>query len=358
MPAAAKPPNQLPLWLITLALIGAAAVTLMTSQGTGTSAIPYSQFQQLLNEGKVTKVVVSGDTLRGTLSEKLPDGNDNFTTVQVPVDLAGDLSKHHVEFSATAGAGAFATLLSWVLPPLLFVGIWMFASRAMSGRGGASGGFGGFGGGLLSVGRSRAKLVAETDVKVSFADGAGVRRGEGRTARDRRFPEETSRRVCPAGRLHPARHPAGRPAQHRQERCLPARWPARPACRSIPPTAQSSSKCSSASAQPACATCSSKREDLAVHHLHRRAGRAGPCPWCHRTAGGAWTRRSRRLIQLLAEMDGFDRSVGDRSSWRRPTAREILRSGAAAATLRGDSTARCWWIGRTRRGASISCASI
>src|SRR5580658_4093547 len=171
---AAKPPNQLPLWLITLALIGAAAVTMLTNHGPGTSAIPYSQFEQLLNDGKVTKVVVSGDALSGTLSEKLPDGNTNFTTVQVPVDLAGDLAKHHVEFSATGGAGAFGTLLSWVLPPLLFVGIWMFASRAMSGRGGAGGGFGGFGGGLLSVGRSRAKLVAETDVKVSFADVAGV----------------------------------------------------------------------------------------------------------------------------------------------------------------------------------------
>ncbi len=174
MPAA-KQPNPLPLWLITLALIGAATVTLLTSQGTGTTAIPYSEFQQLLNDGKVTKVVVSGDTLRGTLSEKLPDGNDTFTTVQVPGDLAGDLAKHHVEFSATGGAGPFGTLLSWVLPPLLFVGIWMFASRAMmGGRGGTGGGFGGFGGGLLSVGRSRAKLIAETDVNVSFADVAGV----------------------------------------------------------------------------------------------------------------------------------------------------------------------------------------
>ena len=172
---ASKQPNPLPLWLITLALIGAAAVTLLTSQGAGTTAIPYSQFEQLLNDGKVTKVVVSGDTIRGTLAEKLPDGNDNFTTVQVPGDLAGDLAKHHVEFSATAGAGAFGTLLSWVLPPLLFVGIWLLASRAMTGgRGGPGGGFGGFGGGLLSVGRSRAKLVAETDVNVSFADVAGV----------------------------------------------------------------------------------------------------------------------------------------------------------------------------------------
>lgn len=171
MPAA-KQPNPLPLWLITLALVGAMAVTLLTSQGAGTSAIPYSQFEQLLNDGKVTKVVVSGDTIRGTLSEKLPDGNENFTTVQVPGDLAAALAKHNVEFSATGGAGPLGTLLSWVLPPLLFVGVWLLASRAMMGGRGGMGS--GFGGGLLSVGRSRAKLVAETDVRVSFADVAGV----------------------------------------------------------------------------------------------------------------------------------------------------------------------------------------
>jgi cell division protease FtsH len=148
------------------------AVTLLTSQGAGTSAIPYSQFEQLLNDGKVTKVVVSGDTIRGTLSEKLPDGNENFTTVQVPGDLAAALAKHNVEFSATGGAGPLGTLLSWVLPPLLFVGVWLLASRAMMGGRGGMGS--GFGGGLLSVGRSRAKLVAETDVRVSFADVAGV----------------------------------------------------------------------------------------------------------------------------------------------------------------------------------------
>ena len=61
-------------------------------------------------------------------------------------------------------------MLSWILPPLLFVGIWIFASRMM--MGGRGGGFGG--GGLLSVGRSKAKLVAETDIKVTFADVAGV----------------------------------------------------------------------------------------------------------------------------------------------------------------------------------------
>jgi cell division protease FtsH len=171
MPAA-KPQNKLPLWLITVALIGAGVAALMTNQGPGTTAIPYSQFEQLLNDGKVTNVVVAGDSISGTLSQKLPDGNDHFTTVQVPGDLAGALEKHHVQFSAVTGSSAIGTLLSWVLPPLLFVGIWLLASRAMGGGRGGMGG--GFGGGLLSIGRSRAKLVAETDVPVTFADVAGV----------------------------------------------------------------------------------------------------------------------------------------------------------------------------------------
>jgi cell division protease FtsH len=171
MPAA-KPQNKLPLWLITVALIGAGVAALMSNQAPGTTAIPYSQFEQLLNDGKVTNVVVAGDTISGTLSQKLPDGNDHFTTVQVPGDLAGALEKHHVQFSAVTGSSAIGTLLSWVLPPLLFVGIWLLASRAMGGGRGGMGG--GFGGGLLSIGRSRAKLVAETDVTVTFADVAGV----------------------------------------------------------------------------------------------------------------------------------------------------------------------------------------
>ncbi len=56
-----------------------------------------------------------------------------------------------------------------MLPPLLFVGVWVFASRMMGGGMG-----GGLGGGLLSIGRSRAKLIAETDVTVTFDDVAGV----------------------------------------------------------------------------------------------------------------------------------------------------------------------------------------
>ncbi|HTI82879.1 MAG TPA: ATP-dependent zinc metalloprotease FtsH [Acetobacteraceae bacterium] len=165
------------IWLIVAGLVVIAALGLFSSGG-GTggapAVIPYSQFQQYLTASKVKDVTISGNTIRGTLTEKMADGRTDFTTVQVPSDLASQLAQHHVEFSATTNeSGPLGTLASWILPPLLFVGIWMFASRAMTG-GGGRGGMGGFGGGLLSVGRSRAKLVAETDVNVTFADVAGV----------------------------------------------------------------------------------------------------------------------------------------------------------------------------------------
>ena len=130
--------------------------------------IPYSQFQSYLDEGKVKQVVVSGDTIRGTLTEAMPDGKTQFTTVSVPRDLASALSTQKVEYSAVPTGSVFGTLLSWIIPPLLFVGIWMFASRGMGGAGGMAGG-------LFSIGRSKAKLVtAETNIKVDFDDVAGV----------------------------------------------------------------------------------------------------------------------------------------------------------------------------------------
>jgi cell division protease FtsH len=167
-----KPKLPSSIWLIFLGLV---VITLLGvfggGSGGGSDVIPYSQFEQYLNAGKVKQVTVSGSTIRGTLTEKMPDGNTEFSTVQVPPDLAGTLAKHGVQFSAVPSSDALGTLLSWVIPPLLFVGIWMWASRAMMGGGGR----GGLGGGLFSVGRSRAKLItAETGIKTTFDDVAGV----------------------------------------------------------------------------------------------------------------------------------------------------------------------------------------
>ncbi|MBS0638545.1 MAG: ATP-dependent zinc metalloprotease FtsH [Proteobacteria bacterium] len=142
----------------------------LVSQFTPTpfQSIPYSQFQKVLAEGKIARVTVAGDVIRGEYKEKQPDGATGFTTRTVPADLAAELSKQGVEYNGEPATTAFGAALGWILPPLLFVGIWMLASRNMGGGGGL------MGGGLFSVGRSRAKLVAETDVTVTFDDVAGV----------------------------------------------------------------------------------------------------------------------------------------------------------------------------------------
>jgi cell division protease FtsH len=156
------------IWAFGLVLL---ALSLFSQTGAGPETIPYSDFQKALDAGKVAKVTIAGEVMRGEYKEKQPNGATNFTTERVPTDIASDLSKHGVEYSGAPSSSTFGTLLSWILPPLLFVGIWLLASRFMMGGGG---GRGGFGGGLLSVGRSKAKLVPETGVKVTFDDVAGV----------------------------------------------------------------------------------------------------------------------------------------------------------------------------------------
>jgi cell division protease FtsH len=162
--------NSFPLWMVFALLVVLSLMPLLTGEE-GTETIPYSQFEKLLAAEKVARVTVAGETLRGELREKLPSGASRFVTVRVPEDLSAQLAKHGVEFSAAPTDTPLSRLLSWILPPILFVGVWLLASRYMLGR---AGGFGGLGGGLLSAGRSRARLVAETDIKVTFDDIAGV----------------------------------------------------------------------------------------------------------------------------------------------------------------------------------------
>jgi len=207
MPAT-KPPDWSFFWVVALSLLGFLALFVLANNVPSTEVIPYSEFQKYLDAGKVTKVTVSGDTIRGELSEKLPGGNTVFRTDRVAPDLANDLARHGVEFTGAPTSGALGSLLSWIVPPLIFVGIWLLATRGMAG--------GGLGGGLLSAGRSRAKLVAETDVNVTFSDVAGVDEAKEELHEIIDFlkhPEE----IHPAGRAYPTRNLAGRAARHRQD---------------------------------------------------------------------------------------------------------------------------------------------
>jgi cell division protease FtsH len=129
--------------------------------------IPYSEYQQLLKQGKVATVGVSDRTVQGTLKEPLSGGQKQFVTTRVDQETAQELEKYNVRFTGQIESTFLRDLLSWVMPVLLFVGLWWYIGKRT-----AEGG--GFGGGLMAIGKSKAKIYVEADTGVNFSDVAGV----------------------------------------------------------------------------------------------------------------------------------------------------------------------------------------
>jgi len=151
--------------LLGLLLIGAMALyAQIGSTLTGTEHISYSEFRDLLSKNAIQDVVVGQSQIQGTLKPaKKGQVAKTFSTTPVDPAFAAELEKHHVKVTGEAPPGWFESLLGWIVPALLLMGLWMFLLRPGAGVGG-----------LMTVGRSRAKLFAERDLKVTFADVAGV----------------------------------------------------------------------------------------------------------------------------------------------------------------------------------------
>ncbi len=156
---------------VFLAVTGVLLVHNLWLRSQTVAAIPYSQFQQLLTQGKVQEVVIDADTIQGVLKEPLPagpnQGRSHFVTTQVRPELAANLEKYGVTFSGRVANPWFHAILSWMVPVLLFGAVWMWLARRVGGPGGP-------GAGLMAIGKSKAKVFVETGIPVRFADVAGV----------------------------------------------------------------------------------------------------------------------------------------------------------------------------------------
>ncbi|MCB9734792.1 MAG: ATP-dependent metallopeptidase FtsH/Yme1/Tma family protein [Deltaproteobacteria bacterium] len=148
---------------VGLVLLFTALQTMFASRGE--QEIPYSTFEQYLEAGQVEKVTVSGDEISGEL--KAPqNGVVRFSTERVPLDLADKLKEKGVEFRARHESSFWPLIMSWLLPLFLLFGMWFFVFRRMANRAG--------GGGLLAIGKSKARVYMEKDTRVTFNDVAGV----------------------------------------------------------------------------------------------------------------------------------------------------------------------------------------
>ena len=123
--------------------------------------VPYSQFKQYIAEGKVAELTIGPENIEGTLTGSTGAA---FTTVRVDdPDLVKELDERKVNYSGRYENKFLTGLLSWVIPLGIFFLIWRMAMKKM-----------GAGMGVMSFSKSKAKIFAESETKVSFEDAAGI----------------------------------------------------------------------------------------------------------------------------------------------------------------------------------------
>lgn len=153
------------LWVV-IAVILMTVFNNLGGQRQASNTITYSDFLQSVNTGQVDQVKFDGVEITGTRA-----GGKAFTTFSPETDnsaLIGELNRAGVQFERVQPENPsllLNILISW-LPFIILIGLWVFFMRQMQGGGG--------GRGAMSFGKSKAKLLNEDQVKVTFADVAGV----------------------------------------------------------------------------------------------------------------------------------------------------------------------------------------
>ena len=127
--------------------------------------IPYSDFEQYLKDGRIEELAVTDRQIEGKLKEALPSGQSRFVTTRIEPSLAEHLQQYPVRYAGKIESTLLRDLLSWTLPALIFFSLWLFLLKRLGG---------GLGSGMMQIGKSKAKVYVETDMKVTFADVAGV----------------------------------------------------------------------------------------------------------------------------------------------------------------------------------------
>ena len=216
-------------FILALGLMFVAQFALLGKQVAET--ISYSQFKALVKKGQVAEVVVRDKTIGGTIkseglkeifsADKLKELGDGakkpVAFVVVRVDdprLTAELEEAGVPFKGEVSSDWLPTLLSWVVPIVIFFVLWNFLFSRMGG---------GAGGGLMQIGKSKAKVYIEKSTGVTFADVEGIEEAKDELIEVVEFlkhPEKYQR----LGRPYSQGRPAHRPSRHRQD-------PAGPRCR-------------------------------------------------------------------------------------------------------------------------------
>jgi cell division protease FtsH len=155
------------IWYFIIAFWGLIILQEMYFAAQHMDEVPYSQFKAWVQEGKVAEISITDKVIHGKLkSDKGGDTPQWFQTVRVDdPDLVRLLEEKHVEYAGVVVSTLWKDVASWVVPILVFAGIWFWILRKMGQ---------GAGGGFMRIGKSKAKVYIENDIRTRMTDVAGV----------------------------------------------------------------------------------------------------------------------------------------------------------------------------------------
>jgi len=157
--------KNLVLWAV-IAVVLLSVFSNFSKQSGNTQTLPYSTYIQMVKSGQITQVTVEGRDIKG----KTNTGSvfKTYSPETSNTAMVGDLLDNNVEITAAAPEGQsllMTIFISW-FPFLLLIGIWIFFMRQMQGGGG--------GRGAMSFGKSKARMLGEDEINVTFKDVAGA----------------------------------------------------------------------------------------------------------------------------------------------------------------------------------------
>ncbi len=182
--------KNIALWLlITLVMIFLFNYFNTSEHARARATITYSQFLELVKGGKVSRVTLQGDEITG----EQVDGKAFKSYSPVDPDLVKTLQSKKVEITAKPKDDSpwYTTLLISWLPMLVLVGIWIFFMRQMQSGGGKA----------MSFGKSRARLMTESTIKITFNDVAGIEEAKEETGEIIEFLKDPKRFTRLGGRI-------------------------------------------------------------------------------------------------------------------------------------------------------------
>jgi cell division protease FtsH len=158
--------HRFSLWYVLIAIWGVLLLNNLIVTSYGPKNLPYSEFLTRLQAGDITEVSITGDVISGAMKATgkngEPDATQEFVTRRVDTDLSTELAKHNVVFRAQPESTFLRDILSWIVPILLFFGIWYFMMQRLNP-----------GQGVMAFGKNKARVYAEKDIETRFTDVAG-----------------------------------------------------------------------------------------------------------------------------------------------------------------------------------------